>query len=345
MIAKHSRNVKGLLRAIIPDAALQAYKMARWRISARSSTRGVERWVSFKSFAAQQRTRGAQEYGKFLSKADPTLQLPKLGAPHFVGEGFGDYNLNLYRAGELAGKPVFEKIYFSGSDSLRKTEWFHDKVLPLVGAEIRTPPILLKVRGNCLTALYFPLLELSEPISADAILPVAIALQDTTRELSWTGPDPIIHEFWRDHFYLRHRNELLSIISQNGREQSDIFKAENFLQRGEVPRKFSHGDLSPENVRTCGMLIDFDHCGYYPAGYDSGAALRCSQTPASVAELEVLVEEELAPNCRSTQLSILFFMAVFSSMGAAKKTHGQPDENFVLHLWDRILARLQKVET
>src|SRR6056297_574767 len=342
MIDGHNRHVKELLRTVIPDSALQGYKMARWRISARSPTRGADRWGSFKSLAAQQRAKGAQEYGKFLVKADPTLQLPKLDAPHFVGEGFGDFNLNLYRAGELSGKLVFEKIYFSGSDPLCKTEWFHDTVLPFVGTSIWTPPLLSKSCGSCLTALYFSFSELGEPTPIDALLQTAIALQRATSGFIWTESYSAIRDFRGDYFYLKHRAALLSILSQNGNELGDVSKLEDFLLRDETPHQFSHGDLSPENVRACGTIIDFDHCGYYPAGYDYGAILRYSQTPANVVELEVLVERNLAPDCKLTQLSILFFMAIFSSIGATRKIAGQPDETFIIHLWNCILARFER---
>lgn len=99
MVAESVRGARELLRAAIPDTALDAYRMARWRMSARGSTRGSDRWGSFKNLAFQQRAKGAEEYSRFLRRADPSLELPELRNARFVGEGWGDWNLNLYRTG------------------------------------------------------------------------------------------------------------------------------------------------------------------------------------------------------------------------------------------------------
>lgn len=328
---------------ITPTFAQRAYRMARWRISARGATRGADGWGSFKSLASQQTIHNASEYTNFLRKADPSLKLPHLTDAHFFGEGMGEWNINLYRIGKYNDQPVFEKTYFSDSEAMQKLEWFHEVVLPELDQSLSTPPILFRADGDCLTVLYFPLLELGDPVPDKDLLNVALALQHAVACFRWSGTDPNLNDFRQSSSYREHRKAFLQILNRNGRDLSKVFSVEEWLQRPEVPHRFSHGDLSPDNVRTCGTFLDFDHCGFFPAGYDCGATLRRSQTPTNVQELEFLVDRQLAPECKSTQLSMIFFMAVFSSIGVVQKTNGQLNETLVLDVWDCVLRRLDRV--
>lgn len=336
------RPIKPLLRVLTPDIAQQAYRMARWRISAHGPMLGADGWNRFKALAVEQKARGANEYTNFLRRADPSLDLPELIDARFVGEGWGDWNLNLYRAGESNGKPVFEKVYFSGSDALKKTLWFHDVVLPQFGQTFSTPPIVQTRKGEVLTVLYFPLVDLGDPVPSEDMLTIAVALKRAVSSIRWEGDDPDIDDFRRNSFYREHQKEFLRILTRNGRDLIQVSVVEEWMQRPEMPRRFSHGDLSPDNVLSCGTLLDFDHCGFYPAGYDCGATLRYSQTPASVEDLLNLVDRQLAPDCTSTQLGVMFFLAVFGSIGVAQKTSTHLDESFLLDLWDCILRRFDE---
>lgn len=339
--------VRRILRVSIPSVLLETFRMARWRTSAYSPSVSLANWDSFKLLASHQVKKGADEYGRFLCRADPSLSLPVLSSPQFFGEGWGDWNLNVYRMGELDGCPVFEKVYLSGSEPLQKSEWFNSIVLPQVGASFVAPPILYRARGQLLTVLYFPFMQIGEPASVDLLLQTALDIKAAGRGFHICTLDPVIRDFRRDFFYSTHRKALISFLLKNSINIDSVFQIERWLQRSEMLHLFSHGDLSPDNVRACGTILDFDHCGLYPSGYDCGAILRYLQYSVTVPELESFVKTTIAPEDLDTHFAILFFTAVFSSIGVNAKTSKSMDEQFLLNLWNLIIEyfHLKEVKT
>jgi hypothetical protein len=274
-------------------------------------------------------------YAKFLRWADPGLALPDLANPRFVGRGWGTWNLRAYRAGMLDREPVFEKIYVARSDSWRKIMWAYREVLPKLETTIQTPVLLRHVHGEWLVAAYFSYLSDVHQIPPAKLISAAVTFQKNVSDFRWTGTDPVICDFRREITYASGRAKLGDILKRAGRDPRILEAVEDWLREPDMPYRFTHGDFVSTNVLACGTILDFDRCGYYPAGYEYGRTLGEGHHFGSVDELQTFVDHQLDLPCRRAQAAVFYFAAIFYSRPQEKRRI--VDDDFILSLWDRVI--------
>jgi hypothetical protein len=298
-------------------------------------------WFRLRRLAARERDDGdPTKYESFLRWADPALTLPELSGATFVGSGRGSWNLATYRAGMLDDQPVFEKVYLADSLSWRKLTWAHVEVFPSFDTKIPTPPLLGYVRGDWLVAAYFPLLSEVRPLPLEKTVSAAAAFQESVSDFRWSGYEAAVRDFRLDPVYQGGRAKLQGILARAGRDPKLVGLVEKWAHRSDMPRRFTHGDFNPGNALSCGTILDFDLCGYYPAGYEYGKALGEGYHFASVDELQSFIDQTSdVPEWRA-QAGLLYFAAVFYS--SQPEESRAVSEDLVLSLWDRALQSIGK---
>ena len=297
-----------------------------------------EDWVQFKrasSILARLGHHGL--YERWLRRFDRALTLPEVTRRKFLdvrGRGVG--NINIHRRARLGGVDVFEKIYNNNSDHLHKVLWFHRDVLPRLVGMVTTPAIVTSLRGEKMTIVYFEYISEQVPVTADQLLPAATRLQLITEHLRVEHGDPTIIDFRRDPFYRRGAVGLRATLERASRDPELQTCVEQWLSGPDVPKRFAHADFVQSNVLSCGAILDFDKCGYYPVGYDFGRTLRVCESQGfdSVDAVESVVREQIAKGCWKTLAGHLYFSAVFR---LRSRNTVRSDDVVTLSLFDRTL--------
>ena len=325
--------LKGQILRFAPSPLLRAYNHLQLQFGSYRSGDTKKDWFRFRSLAKIARDGDPVRYGKLLQRVDPGLSLPDLADARFVGSGLGMWNLTNYRTGLVDGQPVFEKIYLLNSLSWRKLLWAHSEVFPKLDMKPETPPLLWQSQGDWLAAAYFPFHPDVRPLPTSRVLSVALSFQKTVAEFRWTGEDPDICDFRRDPIYQAHRKRLRGVLARGGADPRHIELAETcFLQPG-MPRRFTHGDLTPGNVLSDGTILDLDLCGYYPVGYEYGKAVADGSGFASAEDVQGFLERQLDVPSRQEQAAVYYFAATFYC--AARGASRAVSDGFILSLWRR----------
>jgi hypothetical protein len=317
----------------------RAHERIRIRIARYRGDYTLKDWSRLRRLAARERDDGdATKYEKFLCWADPALALPRLSDATFVGSGKGSWNLATYRAGMVDDQPVFEKVYLADSLSWRKLTWAHAEVFPNLDRTIPTPPLLGYVRGDWLVAAYFPLLSEVRSLPMEETASAAADFQETVSDFRWSGYEAAVRDFRLDPVYRGGRVKLQGILARAGGDPILVDLAEKWAQRPDMPRRFTHGDFNPGNALSCGTILDFDLCGYYPVGYEYGKALGEGYRFASVDEFQAFVDQiSDLPGWRARAAALYFAAVFYSSQPEASRA---VSEDFVLSLWDRALQSI-----
>ena len=323
-----------------PRPLTRAYFHIWLRLGLHRREPNLRDWLRFQRFALLERDGDPARYDKFLRWADPALTLPELSNPRFTGRGWGSWNLRAYRTGMLDGEPVFEKVYHAKSDSWRKITWAHSEVLPRLETAIQTPTLLRHVHGEWLVAAYFPLLSDVSPIPVAQLAPAAVAFQKAVSGFRWSGSDPVIRDFRREESYAGGRRKFGDILTRAGRDPKLLDVVEHWLQRPDMPHRFTHGDLVSTNILACGTILDFDRCGYYPAGYEYGRSLGEGHRFGSVDALQSFVDRRLDLPCWKAKAAVFYFAAVFYSR--PREAIRIVSDDFILSLWDRVIDLIEE---
>jgi hypothetical protein len=316
-----------------PRLLLRAYTHFQLRFEPYRSGDTKKDWFRFRRLAKIGRDGDPVRYGKLLQRVDPGLSLPHLADARFVGSGLGVWNLTNFRTGVVDGEWVFEKIYLLNSLSWRKLLWAHRDVLPNLGTKPETPPLLWQIHGNWLAAAYFPFLPDTRPLPTSRTLSAALSFQEAVAEFRWTGTDPDICDFRRDPIYQAHRKRLCGVLARAGEDPKHLELAERYFLQPDMPRRFTHGDLTPGNVLFDGTILDLDLCGYYPVGYEYGKALADGSGFASPEEVQTFLERKLDLPTRKEQAAVYYFAATFYC--AARGASRAVSDGFILSLWKR----------
>jgi hypothetical protein len=269
-------------------------------------------------------------YTSSIRHADPELTLLELTEPQFVEKGSGAWNLNAYRCGGWQSGYVFEKIYLMDSDAWHKLTWAYETVLPCFEETIRKPNIVCIVRGEKLAAVYFEYIPGAQSISFDELISRSLHFYRTIVDFRSNSIEPEIWDFRREVMYCKGVKALRFILKSNNQSVELQVALEDRLLQPDVPRVFTHGDLVPQNILKCGIILDFDKCGYYPSGYEFSRFLVMIEKFDDIDSLESFAEEKIVPGCPLTRICVLYVAAIFYSRRLS--SYAQVSDDFILEL-------------
>lgn len=267
-------------------------------------------------------------FEQLLRNYDPLLELPPIeaGTKRFIGKGSGTGSLQVYRRVELGGRRCFEKIYRNDALGLQKNLWFYDRVEPQLDRSLVAAPRLLHMaKGGKMSALYFEYLE-AQSIDQQAALEKSIAITKhfITIERSVLDSAPAdFHDFTMSYGYSLGVAGIVGMFEKR-RNRLELFRQME-QAAGQCRRAFCHGDLSMANLSDTSLVIDFDECGIYPAGYDIAKMLLGYLGPSSIDEIKLFLERNFRESLGEAAwpdflFSTLFFSLVLGSRKGREST-------------------------
>lgn len=189
----------------------------------------------------------------------------------FFGKGMGESSLDSYRRIIINKQSFYEKIYFNNYSELNTILWFGENVAPLLSEDIKTASPDLIFKGEEITALYFPFLNL-KPIPIEEVEKKLIefsknlyntSINKDINSLIEKAPDSL--KDFRNHF-LYQRNIKLA-------KCRFLEYGINFVEIEEMIEKsrkiLTHGDLNEGNGFERQTLIDWDSFGILPIGLEA----------------------------------------------------------------------------
>lgn len=221
-----------------------------------------------------------EDHGRFEEACqayDPDLCFKPSLRRRFIGKGWGENSLNVYRQlWDTEGQCFFEKLFFKPSDDYSRLSFVMTLLIPKLNAKyIKTPMIRDIHEGKNLVAVYYDYLGFAKAGCLDSPMEDRLATIATILfELS-----NLEHADVRSCY-----PELLDYASVQAYREGQCY-AHHLLRRlsshvhpdlhtliRESPvddrRVISHGDLVAENFSKNGWVWDWDRCGYYPIGFD-----------------------------------------------------------------------------
>lgn len=272
-----------------------------------------------------------KEYTKNLRLADshPFYEdLLKLYVPEwnlnirkaeFVGKGLGDESLNTYRRIETGkGEILFEKIFFTDSRLEEKLTFLQKKIFPEFKEKINSPKIQISFAGKQLTIVYFEYFILKPvPIRqrTQEAFKILNILKDIQPEIDWEDE---INKLGINNFKNHPR------YKWNLRGNLDIYKKENIDYKyfeecaADSVKVLAHGDLSKNNLFQGDRVVDWDHFGFYPRGFELAFIYRnfyLNDPDNSMGPLELIssyLNEEAMINKEEVERDFMYFCSIFS---------------------------------
>lgn len=333
---------KFFVKLLFPDAVLEKFRKVRANVRANvrlKKTRDLlhrdpDDWGALRALSRLVSNGHCSEkfYFDSIGCFDHSVKLLPLENAVFVGKGGGAWNLNAYRCGGYDGQKVFEKVYLIDSDAWKKLGWVYDEVLPSLENEVLVPNVAHVVKSEKLAAVYFQYVAGAKPINRNEILPKALNFYKSVKDYKESSRNGVLVDFRREVLYQSGVNRLLKIMDSSGESRGKQLAIEAWLMGHHIPRVFTHGDFSHNNVMSNGFVLDFDRAGYYPVGYEFGRLAVMFDGFDSVKSIEDFAEQYLHPHELCAKVSILYFAALFSS-----RVHRsvKVSDSFILSLLDR----------
>ncbi len=253
-------------------------------------------------------------YENAIRKLDPSINFNERIEAEFTGEGSGRHSLNSYRKVLFAGQnaPVFEKIYAARSDDYKKVTWYFDKVHPLVGDRLRVPRLLFG-KGKKIRALYFEWFEGLTPAAAPDLLDLYAPFQAVVNELKISSDDPVITDYTRRPVFRQGCARVEELVARWTGDKGAFRQLEQVIRpilHTHVPRVFTHGDLTTQNICQDGTLLDFDLCGLFPRGYDLAYLAAWALRFESADELEATLADRFLGDHAPSRLAFTYFALI-----------------------------------
>jgi hypothetical protein len=171
----------------------------------------------------------------------------------------------------VGNKLYFEKVYFNSRPDLQNVQWFQDYIYELVKDKINAPPIQKTYRGELLTVVYFDYLELAKLKKAARerrLIQFSKDLYHISDEnksyLRKLDPPGSMNDFRNHHRYARKAHSAAPKLQASG---IDMGSFEKLIASSE--HILTHGDINEGNGYKNAVLIDWDHFGLFPIGFES----------------------------------------------------------------------------
>lgn len=270
--------------------------------------------------------------------------LPTVKYAEFVGRGAGKGSLNSYRKIILDNNDLyFEKIYKSDSDDLKKIEFFYQNIFPHIGGKFKVPRLVL-LRGHFGSVALFQWIDNFVPIDREKILDFYRFFREAVTVLKIPSDSrcEILVDFTRESMIqdgLKRSKEWLN-LKKRADELKYIDMICAFLKL--LPRKeliFNHGDINKANISENGIVIDFDRCGFYPAGYDLAFIASKQFFFEDLNAMEVYLQKDIKDFSLIEKLGFYFFAFLFYSRGVGVKA----SDDFLMELWEALCLKMREV--
>jgi hypothetical protein len=313
-------------------------------LSKKKTSLGLEEWKNLRNSSTKPPIHKASKHGYHLNKVDPDLILAKINSSAFIGSGYGDFNLCIYRTGVIDGKRVFEKVYLSNSKAIKKLLWFYGGVIPTIKEKHNIPKILEIKEGQWLTAVYFEYLETLTPVHKTDLIKYVDLFQNLTNKYEESTYSHLICDFKLDSDYKWGKKKLLKLISQYNISIEHLLKIESFINFKNCNYNVAHGDFSLGNVFKPYIYIDFDKSGYYPMGFDYGKVLSLYHSFDFYYEFENYIKV-IKPNLKKIDQAVLsYFAAIFYCRFRDLNETVNVSDDFILELFKETYKEFVKID-
>ncbi len=230
--------------------------------------------LELKRMAGSVRTAENHEYYEKLLKAFVPDWRVDIKKAKFTGKGRSGSNLNTYRKVVIGNKPYFEKVYFNSRSDLQTVQWFQEHIYELIKDKINAPHIHKTCRGELLTIVYFDYLELAKlkkdtrerrlvQFSKDLY---CISCENKSCLAKLEPPDSI-KDFRNHSRYTRKVHFAVAKLIEQGMNMKLVEGAfEELITHSK--HVLTHADINEGNGSKNAVLIDWDHFGLFPIGFD-----------------------------------------------------------------------------
>lgn len=214
------------------------------------------------------KARNHRFYEKLL-RSDINQWNIKIKKAKFVGEGRGKSALNTYRKIVIGEKILFEKVYKTSSNGLKKNIWFQKEIYPLLRVDLKIPKIQKQFQGEHFTILYYDFIE-TDHFSIQKTTEQAIEIAKYFYEKTTMWKESFHQTFPKYVTDYKNLNRYVTKIELVKRELAGKnIKFSTVENRVDNSRKvLTHLDLKRENIFDNGFLIDWDEAGFYPIGME-----------------------------------------------------------------------------
>ncbi|EDZ92887.1 Tetratricopeptide TPR_2 repeat protein [Limnospira maxima CS-328] len=245
----------------------------------------------------------------------------------FIGKGKGAQTLNCYRKIDIGDVVLFEKVYLSGSDDVRKIVWFYDFIYPHLSSEFIKVPKLraAKFSKECTILLtdYIGKVGVSKQEALLRMIELVNYFIELSKSIVFEELPPCITDFRREPMY---RDGIKSAIGL-GYNPSILKQWEQ--QVDTLTKVITHGDLQQSHLHEQGYVIDWDRMGMYPIGYDIACYLSKFHQLDSARDLELFLKKNFVFDTRleweNFLFSASFFLFVHASRKGSRKKRANPD--------------------
>lgn len=261
----------------------------------------------------------------------------------FVGRGFGKNTLDSYRKVQLRdGCVYFEKVYKNSSDDFQKIKFFVGFVFPQLAEQFRIPKARF-FEGERGSIVLFDWLERIVPVDKKNIMRfyadfrMAALAVDVPRE----AMTDVVCDFTREPMFQSGCKSSSSWLkAHSSSEAVDLLQSgiEYFKSLPVSERVFTHGDIIPANTARDGVVIDFDKCGFYPAGYELAYLASKSLAFDDLTSMESYLGEEIQRFSVVNQAGFYLFAFIYYSRRVGVKA----TDNFLSELWSAFLSKAQE---
>ncbi len=259
-------------------------------------------------------------YENTLFGYDPKLTLlnQKAARDHtFIIGGHGKGTIRAYRHLKHDDRQFFEKIYIHQEPQIEKLLWFYLTVLPqLKSTHLKAPQLYKAFYGDKLTATYFEYISNLTPTSPQNMLSKAMALHNYLYNLrdtiNLTDVPQAALNYENAEIYQRGLRCLKPIFSA---KDVPFVKINNHLSTSN--KQLCHGDLNQVNILENDLIIDWDECGLYPAGYDLALAMSRSKH-FKTSEQVINFINGCGLETHSDRVAAIYFCTVFFSLQTKK---------------------------
>jgi|GEM_PF-1461394 len=210
-----------------------------------------------------------QNYDLLLKAFIPKLLLDYDKA-EFIGEGQAKSSLDTYRKISIDQNIFFEKVYFNSYQNIEKLTFLSEFIFPLLKNKLQIPSIKNIYKGNIISSVYWEFLilkEISKHKQEETLKEFSLILYQVSIEK---------HSFLRGlkelenyrNFNLHYQYVLNLDLSKRYFKSRRISFSHFEKSAGFSKPILTHADLHQDNIFQNRILIDWDHFGYFPIGFE-----------------------------------------------------------------------------
>lgn len=211
-------------------------------------------------------------YNKLLKVFIPALDMNLSKSKFLKTDGLGTSSLSSFRKIEDNDNILFEKVYFTSHNDLKRIVWLQENLFDLIKPKINIPEIYKTCQGQILTVVYYEYLKLDTIIDdrnkLDQMLKLSKVLYSLTAENLTYLESISLPEYITDVF----EHPLIKSCFEKAkgraiRQNLNFTKYASLLNQSK--KIIAHGDIYESNVYLDNTLIDWDSFGYFPIGFDA----------------------------------------------------------------------------